>query len=215
MASKSEAGRIGIWGRSGSGKSSYVKQLVAGKGRVVVFDPMEEYEAEGFLRCKTIDDIRKAMIKNWSSFRLCYVPTAGSEPKSLSALSRLLMAAQAPFKETGKGAKVTLVVEEMNTSFSVSSGVSLAKGFAEICSRGRHYGIEIIGISQRIAEVSTRFRGNCTQTVAFCQKGDRDIAAAANELGCEKTLIKSLEPLTYVIENNGVITHGKIIHKKK
>ena len=65
---------------------------------------------------------------------------------------------------------MTLVVEEMNLSFPVAGGVHKCTGFAEICSRGRHYGIDVIGASQRIAEVDTRFRGNCTESVVLRQE---------------------------------------------
>lgn len=215
MASASNAGRIGVWGRSGSGKSSYVKGRVKGRRRVVVFDPLDEYRRES---CKVIlhnrrdalDDVRQAMRGDWKRFRLAYVPPSGREAAALSALCRLLMAAQRPFMETGKGDGLTLVVEEMNLSFPVAGGAEKSPGFAEICSRGRHYGIEVIGVSQRIAEVSTRFRGNCTETVVLAQKGPRDTAAAAAELGVDAGRVRALDNLQYLHERAGTVSEGKI-----
>ncbi len=209
--SASNAGRIGVWGRSGSGKSSYVKQALKGRKRVVVFDPLEEYGAQGCKTVRTVDAVRKAMRDNWKGFRVAFVPTAGKESAQLSALCRLLIAAQEPFKASrGKGEILTLVVEEMNTCFPVAGGAAKAPGFADVCSRGRHFGIEVYGLSQRIAEVDTRFRGNCTETVALKQKGPRDIKAAADELGCGTGRITALEPLHYLHEKDGQITPGKI-----
>jgi DNA helicase HerA-like ATPase len=194
MAANSNAGRIGIWGASGSGKSAYTKRRIKTARRVVVFDPLDEY---GFKRVSRLDDVRRAMIADPHIFKVSYVPPAGKEPAALSGLCNLLMRAQKPYKDTGKGQGITLVIEEMNLSFPVAGGAQKCPGFAEICSRGRHYGIEVIGISQRIAEVSTRFRGNCTETVVFRQKGPRDQEAAAAELGCHKSKLPA-ENLQYL-----------------
>ena len=215
MVAASNAGRVGVWGRSGSGKSSYVKDRIKGRRRLVVFDPMQEYGAQG---CTTIrhltpdalDKVRVAMYQNWRGFRIAYVPPAGKEAEALSGLSRLLMAAQEPDRESGQGAPLTLVVEEMNLAFPVSGGPQRCPGFADICSRGRHYGIEVIGASQRIAEVATRFRGNCTETVVLAQKGPRDLTAAAAELGIEPARVSALGNLEYLHETAGTVTNGKI-----
>lgn len=210
MAVESNAGRIGIWGRSGSGKSTYAKRLIKGRKRIVVFDPLSEYGGAGFKVVHTVDAVRRAMRADWRGFRIAIVPSAGSEPRTLSSLCKLLMAAQQPYKETGKGAGVTLVVEEMSLSFPVSGGAQKAPGFAQVCSMGRHYGIEVIGISQRIAEVATRFRGNCTETVVLRQKGPRDLDAAAAELGVGRAQVEALGRLEYLHEKDGKITPGKL-----
>ena len=215
MVATSNAGRIGVWGASGSGKSSYVKQRLGRGGRVIVFDPLDEYGAEGFKAIRhnhrgALNDVLAAMKANWRGFRLAYVPPNGSEALALSALCRLLMAAQEPYRKTGKGAPLTLVVEEMNLSFPVSGGAAKCPGFAEVCSRGRHYGIEVIGLSQRIAEVDTRFRGNCTETVVFRQKGPRDLAAAAAELGVKQGAVSALNNLDFLHEAAGQIKPGKV-----
>lgn len=184
---------------------------------MVVFDPLDEYRAEGFKslehRAGGLDAVRVAMRDNWAGFRLAYVPPAGKEAAALSGLSRLLMKAQTPFFNGKATGQVTLVVEEMNLCFPVSGGVEKAPGFADVCSRGRHYGIEVVGVSQRIAEVATRFRGNCTQTVVFAQKGPRDVAAAASELGCDQGQIKTLQSLSYLHEVGGIVSPGQIVFK--
>lgn len=210
MSATSDAGRVGVWGRSGSGKSSYVKQRLRGARRVIVFDPMAEYGAQGFKTVRTIAAVRDAMRANWTGFRIAYVPPASVEARALSALSELVLLSQSAFKGSGKGQRITLVVEEMNTAFPLSGGAEKAKAFAEICSRGRHSGIEVIGVSQRIAEVATRFRGNCTETVVFVQKGPRDTQAAALELGIKADQVAALKPLHYLKERDGIITPGVV-----
>lgn len=210
--SASNAGRIGVWGASGSGKSSYVKRKMKDMTRLVVFDPLDEYGPLCKVKVRSLEEVRKAMRANWHGFKIAYVPPAGKEPAALSGLSRLLIKAQGPYKEKGKGAGVTLIVEEMNLSFPVHGGEAKAAGFAEICSRGRHYGIEVYGLSQRIAEVSTRFRGNCTETVILRQQGPRDLAAAIDAIGGHKADIAGLRNLDYLHERQGEVTKGKISH---
>jgi len=211
--SKSDAGRIGVWGASGAGKSAYVKQCIKNLKRVVVFDPLDEYGAlPGMKRCRSVEAVRLLMVKNWSGFRIAYVPPASCEPRVLSQLSLLLMKAQEGYKAKGAGRRLTLVVEEMNLSFPLH-GDTKARGFAEITSRGRHYGIEVYGLSQRIAEVSTRFRGNCTETIALRQQGPRDVQAAADALGVDRADVQGLLNLEYIHSKNGKITRGKIKFK--
>lgn len=209
MSARSNAGRIGIWGASGSGKSSYAKQMIQTRRRVVIFDPVGEYSGKQFRTCKGIWD---AIGDSYLEFQFVLRPTTGKEPKFLNSLAANLLTVQEPFKEGRRGAPMlTLVVEEMNTSFPVNKGVSEAPAFAEICSRGRHYGIEVVGVSQRIAEVDTRFRGNCDETVVFRQKGPRDKQAASAETGAPVSDLPK-ENLQYIHEKGGVITRGELTH---
>lgn len=212
--SASNAGRIGIWGASGSGKSAYVKRRIKGLQRVIVFDPNREYAAEKMVECTTVEDVRLAMRAKWKTFRIAYVPPPGKEPRALSQLCRFLIKAQEPFK-SGKCGLCTLVVEEMNLSFPVHGGDAKSPGFAEVCSRGRHSGIEVLGLSQRIAEVSTRFRGNCTETVVLRQQGARDVAAAAETIGVDKARVSGIAKLEYLHEVDGVVTPGKISFSRR
>lgn len=210
MSAASNAGRIGVWGASGSGKSSYVKKAIKGRKRLVVFDPLDEYGPLCKVKATSLDQVRKAMRANWHGFTIAYCPPASQEPRTLSSLCKLLMAAQEPYKATGKGAGITLVVEEMNMCFPVNGGAQKSPGFADVCSRGRHYGIEVYGLSQRIAEVATRFRGNCTETVVLRQQGPRDLLAATDAIGGDKAAVAGLANLDYLHERQGTVTKGRI-----
>ena len=210
MSASSNAGRIGVWGASGSGKSTYVKKAIKNQKRMVVFDPLDEYSALCSVKAHTLEEVRQAMRANWSGFTIAFIPRAGQEPRDLSRLCKLMMAAQQPFKVSGKGAGMVLVVEEMNLSFPVHGGADKSPGFAEVCSRGRHYGITVYGLSQRIAEVSTRFRGNCTETVVLRQQGPRDLAAATDAIGGNKAEVAKLANLEYIHERQGTRKTGKL-----
>lgn len=216
MSAASDAARIGVWGASGSGKSSYVKRELKSAKRLVVFDPLDEYGPlmKGRASSSSLDQVKAIMRADFTGFRVAYVPPSGREPAALSALCRLLMFAQQPFKDGQSTLGLTLVVEEMNLSFPVHGGAEKAPGFAEICSRGRHYGITVYGLSQRIAEVSTRFRGNCTETVVLRQQGPRDISAAMDATGATKGQITALKNLDFIRAKNGDLRGGRIQHRK-
>lgn len=219
MGAISDVGRVGVWGRSGSGKSSWVKREIAKARRVVIFDPLGEYQGFKKIPHRTrdgLDQVRAAMAADWAGFRIAYIPPAGQEVAALNGLSRLLLRAQAGYQEGRRGARpMILVVEEMNLAFPVHGGAEKCPGFAEICSRGRHFGIHVIGVSQRLAEVATRFRGNCSETIVFAQKGPRDLAAASAETGRPQAEIAKLENLAFIREKNGATSSGRITFPKK
>ena len=52
----------GIWGRRGSGKSSYAKRLLQGRKRVIVFDSVDEYHAEGFKVAHTLNEVNQLVM---------------------------------------------------------------------------------------------------------------------------------------------------------
>lgn len=195
-----EGGRIGVWGASGSGKSSWVKQRLNGTPRVVVFDPQDEYGGlRGFRRFTqaTTADMQRHILGNWRSFRVAYVPPAGAEAEALSALAWYLATLQDTAEAQGKPRpKLTLVAEELNLAFP-THGATRCTGFAELCSRGRRRHIELIGVSQRIAEVSSRFRGNCTEQVIFRQGEKTDRERAAANAGVRMDEIFALKRLEY------------------
>lgn len=214
MATRSNAGRVGVFGASGSGKSSYVKARLRRAKRVLVFDPLDEYAAEGFESFESGADLFDRIRDGIGAFRLSYVPPSGSEDRAADLLSRIALKVQEPFKAAGRGGELTLVVEEMNTCFHVSGGEQRCKGLAEICSRGRHSGIELVGVSQRINEVATRFRGNCTEVVVFRQEGPRDVTAAMDALGfVDKEQVMSLKNLHYLHKQGGNIQGPKKLRR--
>lgn len=204
--------RVGVFGRSGSGKSTYARALVAGASRVLVFDPMDEYgHGAGWRRVRTVAAVKDAMRASWGAFRIAYIPPAGAELAALDRLSRLVRLAQEP----ARGVELLFVVEELNLSFPVSGGDARCAGFAELCSRGRHWRVGLVGVSQRIAEVSTRFRGNVSELVIFAQRGARDLRAAADELGTvDLGELRKLEPHHYIRLRDGRIDRGRNSLKK-
>ena len=206
------AERIGVYGRSGSGKSTYVKELLKNNNRVIVFDPLDEYcELKGFIKAKTITDVKQMMRNRWAiGFKIAYLPTSGYEAECMHNLCKLLLQAQSLYK-TGKDKRIiTLVIEEMNLSFPDTKLPQKFNGFPEVCSRGRHYGIAVIGVSQRMAEVNTRFRGNCVRTILFPLQDHTDITTAVKIISpTNKSKLQNLKNHHYMVYENGQVSFGK------
>lgn len=181
-----DARRIGVYGRSGSGKSTRVKAMVRRVPRVVTFDPLDEYRELGFKRALTERELIGHIKRNWRGrFRVAYVPPSNKEAFALHRVSLILKQIQMPYYRGVSIPKLTLVVEEMNLSFPVTGLPQHLDGFPFLCSRGRHWGIEIIGVSQRVAEVNTRFRGNTDVSYFFAQQDATDIRTICSRLGNE------------------------------
>lgn len=208
-----DAGRTGVYGSSGSGKSHFVKQLIAQDKRLVVFDPLSEYAVRrDFVTVKS--DLRPCLneIKaRWQrGFRLAYVPSSGDEIAELNRLSRVLLHVQKPYFDGVPIPKVTLVIEEMNLSFPNRDIGAHFTGFPEICSRGRHSGIEVIGVSQGVSEVSTRFRKNCNRTVYFRQDDYTERKTIAGQLGPKyRDIVAELSLGEYLDRRGGQVERVK------
>lgn len=194
-----EGERIGVWGASGSGKSSWVKRRIAGLTRLVVFDPQDEYGGRNLVsfRPYEADQLSSHIRDHWADFRAAYVPPAGREAEALSKLCWYLVELQDWHKAKGKPfPKITLVAEELNLAFP-THGATLCTGFAEVCSRGRKRHIEVIGVSQRVAEVATRFRDNLTEHVVFRQADETGSQKVASNARLPWRDVLDLPPLEY------------------
>ena len=180
-----DAKRIMITGASGTGKSHDTKEAIKKWPRVVVFDSLEEYGSlSGFVEARSIKQTLEIMRKKWKQgFKIAFVPRSGIEIKQLHELSLLLLLAQKPYKEWKSQQKILFIVEEMNECYPNQNIKDEYWGFGEICSRGRHSGIEVIGICQRLAEVNTRFRGNCSYMKFFEPADHVDVSTILKMIG--------------------------------
>ncbi len=210
------ATRIGVYGGSGSGKSTKAKLLMKEMGLgVIAFDPLDEYAEEGFTRFDNLKTMAKYLKRMYGKpFKYALVPDAGKEAEQLHALSVFLVAVQANYKAGKCTTQLLLLVEEMNLSYPVEKLSKGLNGFSNICSRGRHFGINVMGISQRPAEINTRFRGNCNGFYVFRMAEHNDLTALAKVMGPEvKETIRNLKTHEYIYWENGEIKRGKNVLK--
>jgi hypothetical protein len=214
----SEGRREGIFGASGGGKTTLARELIASRGRVVIFDPLDkgDYRGAGFRRVAGRPDLIKALAALWDKpkFRLVYAPARGDLPAELSWLSDGLMRIQ----DTAKKGGITLLVDELNTAFPVYSLPQGCDGFKWLCFRGRHYEIDLIGISQRPANVGADFRGNETDRYMFRVADHTDLMTLGKMIGRDgKRQLETLERFEYLhwSGRDGRLTKKRTRQKKQ
>lgn len=152
---------VAVFGRRGSGKSTLVKHRLRDQRRVVVFDTVREYGAEGFVQVETVRNLREALSANWQGgFRIAFVPPARGRRDAFDLVSRLILRAQRPYFEGADSREILFVVEEADTVYGLDSD---SDAFTECILQGRHYGVNILFVTQRPKLVAPTLRGNARQ----------------------------------------------------
>ena len=171
MAHKPSVKMVGIFGAKRSGKSTGAKKdfinKIMNQSNVFggfIFDTLDEYDGEaGFKRAGSLKEVINLVKNGWNNgFKIAYAPPKGDRVKQLNDFCDLILKIMRPYYDGKDTRQILLVVEELNESFPNSGGANLPKGadgFGELCSRGGHYGVNVIGLAQRPAEVHGRFRG--------------------------------------------------------
>lgn len=198
----------GVWGGRGSGKSTRIKEIIATHPRVITADPLGEYQN----RYLTHKGLYTAMKNAWSgTFKLSLDVSHHPDPaQSLLKLSRDLLLIQRPYFEGKDKRKLTLVIDEMSIMVPNKTMKSEERDFLRLCNLGRHYGIEIIGASQRLAQVHPDFRGNCAENYFFRMASHIDIQAAKQVIGpSHENALRELQTHHYLHYANGSVTKGK------
>jgi len=200
-----------VCGRRGSGKTTRARALCHRARRVVCFDPMREYGHLGFREVHTLSDLRAAMRWAWrGGFRIAYVPIGGNEIEALHHLSRFLWRVQRPYEVGADPQKLTLIVEEMSLSFPARPLSPTVGGFVQAVNQGRHVGLDIIGVTQRPAEVSGTFRGNAAEIYIFPLAAAIDRQSILQILGREYgEALRQLQPHSYLKFADGEVTKGR------
>jgi len=176
MARLKDVDLIGIFGGSGSGKSYRCNQLIKKDKRLIVWDSMEEYDG------LVIDgDIMKALkiMKLRKQFKIAFRPSFKYMEKSFDQFCRMVYAI----------GNVRVVVEELNEVTKPSYAPPAWKG---LCSRGRHRGLRVIGLSQRPASVDKDFIGNASEIYAGVLNYDPDWKSLASKFGKDAVKLATL-----------------------
>lgn len=188
---------------------------------MVIFDPLEEWAVNARSWFKKdykvihgdLDKVVSFLRLNFEKdFILIYVPKCNAEEKELDILSKIIIQAQNGFKIGRHSRKITFVADELDMGFK--SGYcqrNTDSNFAFICKRGRHYGVNLVGISQRINQVDICFRGNLSAIFLFRMAESRDVATVNNYLGSEfGSQFKELNNYEYICKIG-----SQVIVKKK
>ena len=171
-----------------------------------MFDPTPEIDWRS--ECEQVFNLTQA--KEYiadhfdSEFRVCIIPEFGQEEKELDQLCLFLIELQRLYHL--HKAKITLVVDELDMSFNTGTSLKNKKSyFAYLCRRGRHLGVNLLGISQRINQVDTAFRSNLSGVYLFQHTEQIDIRQVLQMLhkSYHETFL-NLAPRQYIYTNREV-----------
>ncbi|PLW75405.1 helicase HerA domain-containing protein [Cohaesibacter celericrescens] len=207
-----------IFGRQGSGKSTITKAMLKAKTRkrVIVFDTQREYEGRGWKRVHSLADLLKVIKPIWKKgFRISYVPPADNLPKELSDLCHLIEMLQAPYAEGKHNDELTLVIEEANQSYPVTALPAGVNGMQRAVLQGRHWGVELIAVSQRPALVNMSLRSGANSTYVFALASSNDVRGVMELIVGKSRAVQDhligLEPFCFWRIENGRYQTGKTL----
>ncbi len=145
---------VAVIGSTGSGKSHFVKAVLEAKPpRVMIWDAMREYNHAGkVIKEKTADLVAQLRKVGRGDFALVYQPKKESESVMREQFAIFCKAALAV-------GDVLLVIEEL--ALVTKAGYS-PPGWLEVVTGGRHYGVKVVGTSQRPALLDNLFFSKCT-----------------------------------------------------
>lgn len=185
-----------ILGIRGTGKSTKAKELLSTRSRVLVFDTLCEYnDAEGII-CEdmhTLCDTWRKLSINGKNFRLIYQPLDFDQ--DFPAICELVFI----------HGDMTFLVEEIDTLFTRAVDYR----FLNIVQRGRHAGIELIGVTQRPYAIPPILRSQCKELYTFKQFEDRDINWLKGIIGEIAEQVRKLNQFEFIALINNEIVKGK------
>ena len=200
-----QAQRLGIFGASGCGKTTKARELIRGLNRVIFFEPLADdlrrlVARDGFKPVAGLSELFQKVRANFvKGFKIAYYPTAGSEADELSKLADFLMAIQSGYGFR-HNAQITLVIDELDLSFPTGESLKNPRnGFKNLCCRGRHTGIHIVGLSQRMHLVDNVFRANCSAMYLYRHSEPADIDVGLKIIGREyRDKFRALDNFQYI-----------------
>lgn len=204
---RNEARRIGIFGSSGSGKTTKAKEITKKIKRLISVDPLDNLSGRKFT---SLQELQRYIVANYAKgFRVRFVPSLVGAVSELSQLSGFLLRLQEPYKQGKLSTQTTLFVDELDICFPLNvSKRDPDNKFYYLCCRGRHYGINIVGVSQRMSLVDLPFRANLSDLFIFRLADFNDLSTAAAMVGKPyKSTLQTLPNYKFVYKS----PDGKIL----
>lgn len=185
---------IGILGKTGQGKSQWLKRYLVGKKRLMVFDPVQDIPVQYVNEHKLVE---MHMDRN---FEVPFPVRVGiSDPDHIPMLVSLAFL----------NGKMVLVTEEAAIAFP-SNAARLDSWWRESIFLGRHRDLSIIITAQRAVSIPVALRSQFTRVVSFAQQEHRDMDWLSDYFGERTGEIPELQKMECLDSNNGVISRYSI-----
>lgn len=179
-----------VVGKTGHGKTLWTRRYVFGRRRVIILDPMLEYEGLLF------DDTGK-LLDYIERERFYQVRTEWAE--DAPDLATIAMAAGHCVKAGKpmphpKCTDVCLVIDEAGRA--IPSRTTLDPAIEDTIYRGRHRHVTLVNVTQRASTLSIAARSQWTRLICFWQTEDADVKWIQSQAGA-KIDVGNLRPLEY------------------
>ncbi len=133
-----------------------------------------------------------------------YRPPDGRYQEAADVVARMAFQAQAPFFKKGNGQRLLIVLDE--ASGALPSRGTLSPAVQGLIERGRHYGVDLVAITQRPSQVHANMRGNSALRVYLPVFDHGDVATIKKEIGPAADRLATLPPYTALVQNAGTVT---------
>lgn len=155
-----------ILGKTGSGKTTYARHLIASRSRVIIADAdFREYPATTFQTFESLSDYLEKHAGAGQFFRVAYTPYEDEYPL-MCDLARLV-------------GNCTLVLEEADRFPDPRSCIE----YQEIITRGRHHRVSIMALGLYPALLPAMLRRQASKIISFRQHEPADIDWLAAVMG--------------------------------
>lgn len=172
-----------IVGRRGTGKSVRARYMVRNSRRLIVLDPVDDWRGQADRMADT-RELTERLRQGWSKgFRLRICPDPEHVMAVTDWLCRMLMRAQSGYYAGAHTAKVTLALDELNMAFPPNINTRQFPGVQRAILQGRHYGLEILGITQRPTAIKADFRSNARSRLIYPVEDHTDMEVLAKQVG--------------------------------
>lgn len=168
-----------VFGRTGSGKTFFVKKIIDKLHRVIIIDKMYEYD--GDIIFYNLNDLINWFLKNKpATFKIVCRFESDNDIENL-------------FKFVWFAKNLVLVVEESELYISPYQKQS---EFLKLIRYGRHRSISIIAVARRVVELSNDVKANADKIITFKQILKKDLEYLEH-LGFNKDEVLNLQQYEY------------------
>jgi hypothetical protein len=175
---------IFVSGQRGSGKSYWTKQLSRTLPRCIILDTLGEYKADQYFT--EIEEVIEFLENDQRTSRFF---TVSYNPVDLDGEFGLFCRAI-----LARG-DIYLIMEELD---QLSTPYSTPYEFARLIKYGRHFNIQIVGVSRRPAEVSRLFTSQASRFICFPQVEPNDIKYWRSIIGKSADQLPSMPDYHYL-----------------
>ncbi|MBR9791227.1 MAG: ATP-binding protein [Gammaproteobacteria bacterium] len=173
-----------ICGNSGTGKSSYIKEIMKGYKRIIAFDPDDEYGTmPGFTRIETARElVAKLKAAGSGNFKIAFV---GEGKAAFEFWCECVF-------------KVGLCLAIAEEIADVTSPAKAPPAWGKLIRRGRKFGVKICAVTQRPAEADKTILSNAAFIRTFALGRFSDRQAISREIQLSINVMEKMRPLDWI-----------------